>query len=92
MIQKLQLVSELIDRGRIRLGMTRQELEAVLGVPDYAGGTTRKYRIPSIWKYGDVEFVFPAARSLLNSEAQGLVYVYVDTGVEGVEEPIFLLR
>ena len=92
MIRKLQLVSDAIDRGRIRLGMTRQELEGVLGVPDDVGGTSRKYRIPSIWKYGDVEFVFPGAQSLHYCKAQGLIYVYVDDGVEGVEEPIYLLR
>jgi hypothetical protein len=92
MIRKLDIVSDLIRDGRLRLGMTRQELEAALGIPDEVGGTSRKYQVPSIWKYGDVEFVFPAAKSLLESEGQGLLYVYVDDGVEGVEQPIYLLR
>lgn len=92
MIQKLDLVSDLIRAGKIGLGMTRQELEAVLGIPDDVGGTSRKYRIPSILKYGDVEFVFPAAKSSPETNTQGLRFVYVDDGVEGVDEPIYLLR
>jgi hypothetical protein len=92
MIEKLDLVSDLIRGGQIRLGMTRQELEAVLGIPDAVGGTSRKYRTPSILKYGDVEFVFPVAKSPVESKSQGLLYVYVDDGVEGVEKPIYLLR
>lgn len=92
MIKKLDLVSNLIRGGQLKLGMTRQELEAVLGIPDEVGGTSRKYQISSIWKYGDVEFVFPAAKSLFESQGQGLLYVYVDDGVEEVEQPIYLLR
>jgi hypothetical protein len=92
MINKLDIVSNLIRGGQLRLGMTRQELETVLGVPTEVGGTSRKYLSPSIWKYGDVEFVFPVAKSVVESEGQGLLYVYVDDGVEGVENPIYLLR
>jgi hypothetical protein len=72
--------------------MTRGELRAVLGEPDDVGVTSRKYPVPCDWKYGDVEFVFPPARNRREADAHGLLYVYVDTGVEGVEEPIFLLR
>jgi hypothetical protein len=41
MIQKLDLVSGLVDSGQIRLGMTRKELQAILGAPDEVGGTSR---------------------------------------------------
>jgi len=45
--------------------MDRAQVESSLGVPDDMGGTSRKYRKPSIWKYGDVELHFiPGADSL----------------------------
>ena len=72
--------------------MTRKELQTCLGVPDEVGGTSRKYSVPSIFMYGDVQFVFPQAKTLAESDSQGLRYVYVDEGIEGVEEPMFLLR
>lgn len=59
MIQKLEAVADLIGQGRVRLGMSRSELHDLLGRPDQEGGTSRKYRTPSIYKYGDVQFVFP---------------------------------
>src|SRR5690242_18592219 len=90
MIQKLDTISDFIAKGRVRLGMTRAELHGILGPPDDEGGTSRKYRIPSIYKYGDVQFVFPDARAVEESESQGLLYVYVDDDVDGVEEPLFL--
>lgn len=40
------------------LGLTRQELVEVLGEPDHVGDASRKYRTPSIYKYGDVEYWF----------------------------------
>lgn len=42
----------------LRVGMSREEVVALLGVPDQEGGTSRKYRTPSIFKYGNVEFHF----------------------------------
>jgi hypothetical protein len=92
MIQKLDLISGLIKDGHIRLGMTRKELQAILGTPDEVGGTSHKYKVHSIFKYGDVQFVFPPAKTLAESESQGLHYVYVDEGIEEVEEPIYVLR
>ena len=47
---------ELIDR--IRIGMTRGEVIAALGPPDDVGGTSRKHRTPSIFKYGEIELFF----------------------------------
>jgi hypothetical protein len=42
--------------GPIAPGMPWSRLEAALGLSDDVGVTSRKYRRPSIWKYGDVEF------------------------------------
>ena len=42
----------------VRLGMTRDDLRAILGEPDDVGGTSRKYPNPAIWKYGELEFHF----------------------------------
>jgi hypothetical protein len=92
MIHKLDAVLHLIHMGQIRLGMTRTELLSVLGQPDEEGGTSRKYKRSSIYKYGDVQFVFPNASTAAESEQQGLQYVYVDDDVEDVKEPLFLLR
>jgi hypothetical protein len=43
---------------KVRVGMSRQEVLALLGPPDDVGGTSRKYREPSILKYGRVELHF----------------------------------
>jgi len=43
---------------KLRVGMSRQEVLAVLGSPDDVGGTSRKYREPSIFKYGEIELHF----------------------------------
>jgi hypothetical protein len=51
--------------GPVRLGMTREQLRQILGDPAATGGTSRKYRVPSILKYGDLEFLFePNGHSL----------------------------
>ena len=42
----------------VRLGITRDELKAILGEPDDVGGTSRKQRTPVIWKYDQLEFFF----------------------------------
>jgi len=44
--------------SKIKLGMTREEVVAILGEPDAKGGSTRKYPTPSVFKYGDVEIHF----------------------------------
>lgn len=38
--------------------MTREEVVAVLGSPDALGGTSRKYRTASIYRYGRIEVHF----------------------------------
>lgn len=44
--------------GPVTVGFTPSALELAFGPPDATGGTSRRYRRPSIWKYGDVEFFF----------------------------------
>ncbi len=52
--------------GPISLGMLEADVQSVLGDPTDKGGTSRKYRRPSIWLYGkNVEVVFdPKQRSV----------------------------
>ena len=47
---------ELLDK--VKLGLTRAQVIAILGMPDHVGGTSRKCRIPMIFKYGEVELHF----------------------------------
>jgi hypothetical protein len=42
----------------VQLGMTRDELNAILGEPDDVSTMSRKERVPAIWKYDDLEFHF----------------------------------
>ena len=50
--------------------------------PDAVGGTSRKYRTPAIWKYGDLEFHFgPKNTDVLN-------LIYSETP-DGIVEVIF---
>ena len=37
---------------------TRDELRRHLGEPDAVGGTSRKQRVPLVWKYREIEFHF----------------------------------
>ena len=57
--------------GPVVPGCTSPELEAVLGPPEATGGQSRRYRRPSIWKYGDAQFFFDWPR--------GLYMVHLDT-------------
>jgi hypothetical protein len=43
---------------RVKIGMTRYEVVKALGLPDNLGGTSRKYRTPSIYKCGAIELHF----------------------------------
>jgi hypothetical protein len=52
--------------GPIPFGCNRLQLEAVVGEPEATGGTSRKYRQPVCWKYGDVEFYFSRTSGGLN--------------------------
>ena len=89
--RRLGEINTLVAAGDIRLGMTRNQVRAVLGEPDDVGGTSRKYKIPCCWKYGDVEFFWPPARSATNAEQDSLELVMVD-GLEGGPDPVILLQ
>lgn len=44
--------------GPVRLGMSRAQVRDVLGDPEHTGGISRKQRMPTILKYGDLEFLY----------------------------------
>lgn len=54
--------SEIVSR------MSRDELMALLGPPDDTGGTSGKYRAPSIYKWGTFEFHFTSAKNPRDSQ------------------------
>ena len=43
--------------------MSREEVIAALGPPDDVGGTSRKYKTPSIYKYGQIELFFEPSKT-----------------------------
>ncbi len=49
-------ILHLIEEEKICLGMTREQLTALLGQPHDKSITTRSIREPLIWKYTDIEF------------------------------------
>jgi hypothetical protein len=54
-------LKELIESGHfgpLRLGMSREQVEGLLGAPDDLSVGSRKYSQACILKYGDVEFHF----------------------------------
>ncbi len=51
--------------GPIRLGMSRTQVRELLGDPDDIGGTSRKYRVPATWKYGDIELHYERGKDQL---------------------------
>jgi hypothetical protein len=42
----------------VGFGATRDELRGLLGEPGDRGGTSRKQTMPTIWKYGEIEYHF----------------------------------
>lgn len=40
------------------IGKTREEVIEIMGEPDHQGGTSRKYKTPSIYKYDKYEIHF----------------------------------
>jgi len=45
-------------KPEIPLDITRERLVELLGDPDDVGGTSRKYKTPSVYKYGTMEYHF----------------------------------
>lgn len=46
------------DVNLLRIGMSREEVVTLFGEPEIKGGTSRKYPIPSVFRYGTIEFHF----------------------------------
>jgi hypothetical protein len=53
--------------GGVRIGMAREQVREHLGEPDDMGGTSRKYRTPCVWKYGEIELFFSNSTHLLTT-------------------------
>jgi hypothetical protein len=64
----------------VRLGCGREDIRALFGEPDAVGGTSRKIRTPTIWKYGELEFHFGPR----NTDVLALIYSETDDGVVDV--------
>lgn len=66
MILSLDTLLRTGQLGDLRRGMSKAEVEAILGPPDDVGGGSRKYPQPSILLYGTVEIWFrqPPPRDL----------------------------
>lgn len=48
----------MIEISKIKIGMTRDEVMSILGEPDDVGGTSKKYKTPCVYVYGDFELSF----------------------------------
>lgn len=60
--------------GPVGLGMSSEEVKALLGFPDVVGETTGKRKRPAILKYGDWEFHFAPRQET----GDRLVLIYMD--------------
>jgi hypothetical protein len=58
--------------GPVRLGDSVDSLRSIFGEPPVVGGTSRRQRIPGVWKYGDIEFH-------LTSDAKRVCLIFCDT-------------
>ena len=57
------------------LGKTRDEVISLLGEPDDKGGTSKKYKTPSIYKYEDIEVFFePCKNGICCSVFDGVLH------------------
>lgn len=86
-------IEELIADKTIHVGMTKADVRALLGQPDGWGGTSRKYKEPCIWLYGNVEFWFVTKKYRIPYPGPKLhgVYVEENPGTD-LEEGIMLLK
>jgi hypothetical protein len=55
--------------GPLAPGMTRAQVASLVGPPDAMGSTSRKYRTPRIWKYGDIEVRYELGADRLTTVA-----------------------
>jgi hypothetical protein len=73
-----------IRSGRLRRGLTRNEVKALLGEPDAVGCTSRRYRTPSCYRYGDVQLFF----GLRAADGLTMVFSEDENGEDGVVLPL----
>ncbi len=52
--------------GQIVIGMSKAEINSLLGEPDFIGIPTRKYLKPQMFEYGCIEFYFMNEDESLN--------------------------
>lgn len=70
-----QLPTEAFEiTNKLKIGMARSDVLAILGDPDDVGGTPNRGKIAAIFKYGRVELHFD------QSEAGNLRLVYMEDG------------
>jgi hypothetical protein len=63
-----------MERQPVGLGATRDELRRLLGEPTDTSVRTRSQRLPMIWKYGDIEYLFSddgRVRLVYTEDAEG---------------------
>ena len=70
--KQIEQFRKFIASGAIKLGMSREEVKALLGEPDAVGGISPRYKNPTIYKYGEVEIGFGRRAH------DGLLLVYLD--------------
>jgi hypothetical protein len=51
--------------GAVELGMSREQLQDLIGPPEALGCSSRKHRRPRCWRYGDVELHFATGQGTL---------------------------
>ena len=73
--------------GKLRIGMTREEVVAVLGKPDDVSVLSRGQRLPAIYKYGEIELHFEPG----NVGRLYMAYTEVETK-KGDRQGIVLLK
>lgn len=72
----LARIALLIEQNKLRIGMLRDDIVKILGEPDDVGMTSRKYKVPSIWLYGDIEFHFIPVTSHHHIDESYLFMIY----------------
>jgi hypothetical protein len=73
--------------GKVRVGMTREEVVAALGQPDDFSVLSRSEHRPAIYKYGDIELYFEPGKA----GTLYMAYTEIETK-EGERQGVVLLK
>ena len=71
-------------RATVPFGATRENVKELLGEPDKVGGTSRKQRIPTVYKYGATELFFSMTGELVTvywEDGEGNAVAVEENGV-----------